>query len=1137
MSKKKKHKKSRHRTSSPEKAGEDSAKKQRRVAYEKREEGNYEHGRPSSSADRKRKAENRDKTSPPPRRSSPDRGRELKKPVYRLATSAEKKDRRKDEEGREAKTEHHRTNEGKRGEKRHKTSRRESLSLSSERSRSRSHRTSSPQASKANLPHAQGRSTALGVRARHSTPPSPAKGVPLDLKEQRKTLVRRRSEEEPPAKTSRSTPVPQRQAEELRQERKKLVERRRSTEEVEANPPSTKQDGGVQQGKTQSSGTAESHSAKVIGSARPGSGSALQRAPRTQPSGTQNHAPPKPQPAVSFRIGKKLKALSPWTDIWDQTDQSTAQSAAPSKPLSTTTTHHATPSKPLSTTTTHHTTPFIPRSTTRAGQATPSKPLSTTTAGQATLSKPLSTTTAGQATPSKPLSTTTAGQATPFKPRSTTTAGRATHSLKPLSTRTAGQAAASPESLSITRAGQAAASPESLSIKRAGQAAASPEALSITRAGQAAALPEALSITRAARAVKRTSPMCRPQQHEEEKDVPQRFHSVAASFSTPVCLPEQSQVMPTISSSRPSAWSSQTVPSSLFILPEENHDVGDNDQEMQLLEELQQARCERRLEVNVVESYGELTAMDIDPPDEGTTPPQMLSKELIQQDLLIVMDTNILLSHLDLVKKIRSHGLGSLGFPTVLIPWVVLQELDAIKNGKLTNAVTRRATPAVNYIYCCLKNQEPRLTGQSMQQASLALCGLKTENNDDRVLQCCLQYQKLYPKNQTILCTNDKNLCSKAVLSGVRALSKTDLLREVDRLKSGVLGTTPTADPRTACPCWQPAGKDEDRSRQEPKPEAERTEQRDEEEQKRAAAASRELSECVCHLEDTLKGALSAILEQEMREAYGDLWNEIVYLKPPWSLSDVLQCVKKHWIAVFGNIVQRGLQSNICQLIDCLCSDKTVDRESVLLSLAVAVELFTAFSSRCDYSGVLPQSLTILQGLLQRLQPQPSRSPKADDDSVMLEEEVSQASGVTHQDVWQVFENIWNNVCRLSSAVFTALQYHPGSMETAPSKEAPPPSQDALCCLQKLCVAVAQLLQDFQRLLSADCSVNDAQSLITFIQTTEIAVLEPHFTAQDLYDCLSQQEFRQQLCVGGNQLSELQVNLERCAAVVGRTWS
>lgn len=29
-----------------------------------------------------------------------------------------------------------------------------------------------------------------------------------------------------------------------------------------------------------------------------------------------------------------------------------------------------------------------------------------------------------------------------------------------------------------------------------------------------------------------------------------------------------------------------------------------------------------------------------------------------QQDLILVLDTNILLSHLDYVKKIRSHGLG-----------------------------------------------------------------------------------------------------------------------------------------------------------------------------------------------------------------------------------------------------------------------------------------------------------------------------------------------------------------------------------------------------------------------------------------------------------------------------------------------
>ncbi|KAG5276273.1 hypothetical protein AALO_G00130030 [Alosa alosa] len=73
--------------------------------------------------------------------------------------------------------------------------------------------------------------------------------------------------------------------------------------------------------------------------------------------------------------------------------------------------------------------------------------------------------------------------------------------------------------------------------------------------------------------------------------------------------------------------------------------------------------------------------------------------------------------------------------------------------------------------------------------------------------------------------------------------------------------------------------------------------------------------------------------------------------------------------------------------------------------------------------------------------------------------------------------------------------------------------------------------------LASDCSVNDSQSLLTFIETTKIAALEPRFTAQALCDCLSQQEYRQKLFTGGSQLLQLQVDLERCAAAVGQAWS
>lgn len=40
---------------------------------------------------------------------------------------------------------------------------------------------------------------------------------------------------------------------------------------------------------------------------------------------------------------------------------------------------------------------------------------------------------------------------------------------------------------------------------------------------------------------------------------------------------------------------------------------------MQVVEELHLARSGKRLELNVLQSYGELTCMDIDVPEEGPT--------------------------------------------------------------------------------------------------------------------------------------------------------------------------------------------------------------------------------------------------------------------------------------------------------------------------------------------------------------------------------------------------------------------------------------------------------------------------------------------------------------------------------------
>ncbi|XP_028444284.1 transcriptional protein SWT1 isoform X3 [Perca flavescens] len=445
--------------------------------------------------------------------------------------------------------------------------------------------------------------------------------------------------------------------------------------------------------------------------------------------------------------------------------------------------------------------------------------------------------------------------------------------------------------------------------------------------------------------------------------------------------------------------------------------------QMQVVEELHLARSEKRLEVNVMQSYGELTCMDIDLPEEGAAD---TCKQPPQQDLILVLDTNILLSHLDYVKKIRYHGLGALRIPIVLIPWVVLQELDSLKRGKgLSGSVAHLATPAISYIYNSLKNREPHLWGQSMQQAAESSNGLNAENNDDRVLQCCLQYQSLYPECAHILCTNDKNLCSKALLSGVKALSKSDLEAEVGRSRHGFQpvqnNKTPMLPhisppvsspmPSRSCTPVQPHCQETTGISVEEEDDKRLTKREDEEKTKWDCS-------CVSELEDCLREVLSDVLEVEMKAAYQELWLEIVYLKPPWTLQDVLHCLKKHWIAVFGHIVPRRKQQTVLNLIDFFNSGKNADCSATSAALQEAKELVKAFGKS---SSRVPSAISIMDNIYNKLQPQ-WESPACDvvmnDDD---EDKQPTSAQVSHQEVWALFENIWSNVFQLRSVQSSGL--------------------------------------------------------------------------------------------------------------------
>lgn len=155
----------------------------------------------------------------------------------------------------------------------------------------------------------------------------------------------------------------------------------------------------------------------------------------------------------------------------------------------------------------------------------------------------------------------------------------------------------------------------------------------------------------------------------------------------------------------------------------------------------------------------------------------------------VVIDTNILLSHLQSLLQFKKTLQGmNVAF---LIPWVVLQELDGLKksekaltdentihsetsNPRLTvGALARLAT---RIIHENLKSGDKLVRGQRISE----VWG-KPENNDDKVLDCCLFYSQ-YAK--VILISNDRNLCVKALVHNIPSFIWKELPQDQESLQS-----------------------------------------------------------------------------------------------------------------------------------------------------------------------------------------------------------------------------------------------------------------------------------------------------------------------------------------------------------------
>ncbi|GET01888.1 transcriptional protein SWT1-like [Rhizophagus clarus] len=103
----------------------------------------------------------------------------------------------------------------------------------------------------------------------------------------------------------------------------------------------------------------------------------------------------------------------------------------------------------------------------------------------------------------------------------------------------------------------------------------------------------------------------------------------------------------------------------------------------------------------------------------------------------------------------------------IIIPWIVLQELDGLKSAwknkpsSSQHEVGNLAQTAIKFLHSCFINKEEGLRGQKIDERIEM-----TENNDDKILDCC-RYFQMVSQCPIVLLSNDKNLCVKAMIHDV----------------------------------------------------------------------------------------------------------------------------------------------------------------------------------------------------------------------------------------------------------------------------------------------------------------------------------------------------------------------------------
>uniref|UniRef100_A0A1Q3F282 Putative transcriptional protein swt1 n=1 Tax=Culex tarsalis TaxID=7177 RepID=A0A1Q3F282_CULTA len=171
-------------------------------------------------------------------------------------------------------------------------------------------------------------------------------------------------------------------------------------------------------------------------------------------------------------------------------------------------------------------------------------------------------------------------------------------------------------------------------------------------------------------------------------------------------------------------------------------------------------------------------------PDHHSNPPSEQPPSSFQRFFFVVVDTNIFLSHLKALEQLLTAGIPTVGQPILIIPYIVLQELDRIKHREAGRPLSQAACRSIRFLNELLKRRDPRVKGQSTLEAAAPI--IPIENPDDHVINCCCQQAgqlRGQSPAELLLLSNDVNLRNKALVSGLTAVSFAELAAEAERLR------------------------------------------------------------------------------------------------------------------------------------------------------------------------------------------------------------------------------------------------------------------------------------------------------------------------------------------------------------------